>query len=140
MEPLELWQIVLIMVGSILVPLIGYMFALRGFIRDTATAAIGDVAVDIASLKSEFKAYRESQKEWIDLYLKMSKPGNPHPNKEVLLEKLKNDTITREEAIALQEIMAEERGKAESENDFLKLVIIIGVLALVATAISKASN
>lgn len=134
---LELWQLLLIVIGTILIPLVGYMFAMRGFIRDTAIAAVGNVSVDIASLKAELAAYRDSQKDLINLYLKVSTPGNPHPDKEVLLQRLKDDTISRDEAIALQEIMTAERDAAEEDNNILKAVIIIGILALVTVALNK---
>lgn len=133
----DLLPLILTIVGSILIPLVGFMFLMRGFIRDTAIAAIGNVSVDIASLKAELVAYRDSQKELISLYLKVSIPGNPHPNKEVLLEKLRNDTITRSEAIILQEIMTAERDAAEDDNNILKAIIIIGILALVSVALNK---
>jgi len=126
-----------IIIGSVLGPLIGFMFLMRGFVRDTAKAAVGDIAVDVATLKGELKAYRESQKDLIDLYKQVANPKNPHPNKEVLLDKLKSDTITREEAITLQGILNIERDEAEKENNFLKAMIIIGILALVIAAIKK---
>jgi hypothetical protein len=126
-----------IIIVSVIAPLVGYMFAIRGFVKDTARAAVGNISVELASLRSELDAYRESQKDLIDLYGRIANLRNPHPDKEVLLQKLKNDTITREEAIALQEILTSERDTAERENDFLKAVVIIGILALVLVAINK---
>jgi len=127
------WVVVL----SVIIPLIGFMLALRPWIRDVAQAAVGNVGIKLASLETELKAYRESQKDFIDLYKKIANLKNPHPNKEVLLDKLRNDTITREEAITLQGILAAERDEAERENNFLKAIIIIGILALVASALKK---
>jgi hypothetical protein len=131
---MENWWVVVL---SVIIPLLAFMIALRPWIRDVAKSAVGDVGVELASLKAELKAYRENRKEFIDLYKLITQPGNPHPDKDALLEKLKNDTITRDEAITLQQIMNEERQKAEAQNDLLKAVIIIGILALVAAALSK---
>jgi len=127
------WVVVL----SVIIPLIGFMLALRPWIGDVAKAAMGDVGVELASLKAELKAYRETQKEFIELYKHLGKLTNPYPAKEVLLEKLKNDTITTEEAITLQQIMNEERQRAQEQNDFLKVIVIIGILTLIAYAISR---
>ena len=137
METNEILIMVVTIIGSVLIPLIGFMFLMRGYIKDSAVSAVGDIPVELAAIKSELKAYKEGQKDLIDVYKQIGSLRNPHPNKEVLLDKLKNDTITREEAIALQEILNVEREKAENENDFLKAVIIIGILALVAAAITK---
>jgi len=60
-----------------------------------------------------------------------------HPDKGVLLEKLKNDTITREEAAVLQQIMSEERQRAQEQNDILKAIVIIGILALIGYVLSR---
>lgn len=137
METKDLLIMVATIIGTIMIPLLGFMLLMRGFIRDTAIAAVGDISTQLATLKVEISAYRESQKELIEVYKLIAKPGNPHVDKEILLEKLKNDTITRDEAIALQEILLAERDAAEQEKNFLKAVIIIGILALVASAIKK---
>ena len=125
------WNIVAI-IGSVIIPLVVFMFALRPWVRDTARDAVSNIGIELASLRAELKAYREAQKEYIEIYKLIANPRNPHPGKEVLLEKLKNDTLTREEAIALQQIMNEERQRAEEQNDFLKAIVIIGILAAVA--------
>jgi hypothetical protein len=130
------WDIVTI-IGSVIIPLVVFMLILRPWIRDVAESAVGNIGVELASLKAELKAYRETHKDFIDLYKQIGTLKNPHPDKEVLLDKLKNDTITRDEAIILQQIMSEERQKAEDQNDFLKAIIIIGILALVAAALNK---
>ena len=130
------WDVVAI-VSSVIIPLLLFMLALRPWIRDVAKTAIGDVKVELATLKAELKAYRDTQKEFIELYKLVGHPRNPHPDKEALLEKLKNDTITREEAITLQQMMNEERQIAQEQNDILKAIVIIGILALIAYAISR---
>ena len=130
------WNIVAI-IGSVIIPLVVFMFALRPWVRNTARDAVSNIGIELASLRAELKAYREAQKEYIEIYKLIANPRNPHPGKEVLLEKLKNDTLTREEAIALQQIMNEERQRAEEQNDFLKAIVIIGILALIAYAISR---
>ena len=136
------WDILAI-IGAILIPLmtfmITFMFRLRPFIKDTIKADMGDVMKELSSLKGEMKGYRDAQKLFIDLYKGKSNLTNPHLDKGILLEKLKNDTITREEAIYLQEILTAERNQAQQQNDFLKAIIIIGILALVAAAISRSS-
>jgi len=70
----------------------------------------------------------------------LSKPGNPHFNKEILLEKLNNDTITQEEARYLQQILTEEKEQAEKDNNILKAIIIIGVLVLIGIVLTKGSK
>ncbi len=131
---------VVAIVGSVLIPLLAFMFALRPWIRDIAKVAGSDVKIGLASLNAELKAYREGQKELIEVYKRLGNLKNPHPNKENLLDKLKNDTITREEALELQQMMKEERQTAEGENDFLKVIVIIGILALITHALTRSQE
>ena len=136
---------VLTIIGSIVIPLGLFLFALRPWVRDTTKLAVaeslGEIKIQLAVLSAEVKAYRDEHKQLIDLYQrKLSKRGNPHPDKEVLLQKLKDETITRDEALFLQQIMNEEQQKAEDQNDILKAIVIIGILALIAYAISKSSG
>ena len=56
-----------------------------------------------------------------------------------LLDKLKDDTIAKDEAIELQSIMDAEIQSAKEENNTLKALIGIGVLALIGYALSKRS-
>ena len=128
---------ILTIIGSIVIPLVIFMFALRPWIRDTVKVTLRDVEIDLTKIRSELNAYREGQKEFIELYKHIGNLKNPHPDKGVLLEKLKNDTITREEAVLLQSIMTEEKLKAEEQNDVLKAIVIIGILVLLAYAISN---
>jgi hypothetical protein len=124
-------------VGSIVIPLVAFMFAIRPWIRDTVKVTLREVEIDLAKIRSELGAYREGQKEFIELYKHIGNLKNPHPDKGILLEKLKNDTITKDEAILLQSIMTGEKLKAEEQNDILKAIVIIGILVLIAYAISK---
>jgi hypothetical protein len=133
---MEIWEIVSI-IGSVIIPLAVFILALRPWIRDVAQNAVGNIGSELSALKAEVKAYRETQKDWIDLYKHLGYASNPYPDKDVLLEKLRNDTITREEAILLQEIMNAERQRAQERNDFLRVIVIIGILALIAYAISR---
>jgi hypothetical protein len=128
---------ILAIVGSIVIPLVIFMFTLRPWIKDTVKLCLRDSEIELTKIRSELKAYREGQKEFIELYKLIGNLKNPHPDKGVLLDKLKNDTITREEAILLQSIMSGEKTKAEETNDILKAIVIIGILALITYTLSN---
>lgn len=72
--------------------------------------------------------------------MKLEKIGNRDDEEGILLLKLRNDTITRDEAIKLEQIMNAEREAAQSENNFLKGILIIGILSLIAIALSRTSR
>lgn len=87
----------------------------------------------MTGVKEQFKTY-------VEIYMKMSKPNNPHPDKEMLLKKLYDGTITLEETNTLQRIMEDEKRSAEAVNDFVKLLIIVGVLAFIAIVLAELSK
>jgi len=147
---MEIWVIPTI-IGTILIPLMGFMLALRPFIKDSIKSELGtyeirmlsevkDIKLQISGLERELAGFKEGQKSFIELYKVLSKPGNPHFNKEILLEKLNNDTITQEEARYLQQILTEEKEQAEKDNNILKAIIIIGVLVLIGIVLTKGSK
>lgn len=129
-----------VIVASILVPLFVFMLALRPFIKDTIKSELGNINARMEGIEKGFEGFKEGQRQSIDLYLQMTKPGNPHPDKEVLLEKLRNETITESEATLLQNIMLGEREQAERERDTLKAVAIIGILILIAIFLREVSR
>ncbi len=69
--------------------------------------------------------------------MKISKPHNPHPDKDILLKKLYEGTITYEESTILQNILEDEKRSAEASNEFIKVLIIIGVLAFLAIVLAE---
>ncbi len=91
------------------------------------------MAVAIDSIKEQGKTY-------VELLMKISKPNNPHPDKEVLLKKLYDGTITYQESTLLQSILEEERRSAAASNDFVKVLIVVGVLAFLAIILSELSK
>lgn len=91
------------------------------------------VEVAMAGIKEQYKTY-------VELLMKISKPNNPHPNKDTLLKKLYEGTITYEESTILQKILEDEKRSAEASNDFVKVLIIVGVLAFIAIVLAELSK
>lgn len=52
--------------------------------------------------------------------------------KDMLLEKAKNRTITREESIELQNMLEQEARNAKAVGDFLGFLVIMGLLLFLA--------
>lgn len=73
------------------------------------------------------------KEELVDAYFKMwgTHTGNPHFDKDDLLRKLRDGTISREESLRLQDILEEERKKANKTGGG-GLWIILGLLVLLA--------
>lgn len=63
-----------------------------------------------------------------------------HPDKFVLLDKLYDGTINREDAIILQNVLEEEKLDAETSGDALKLLLIVGMLVFLVLVISRLTN
>ncbi len=77
---------------------------------------------------------------FIDAYkLMMETKKNPgsEERKKMLLEKLKARTISREEAVELSEVLKKEAEEREKQGDFLGFLIIVGILILLASLLSK---
>lgn len=63
--------------------------------------------------------------------------GNPHRSrKDILLEKAQNRTITHQENVELTNILEREAKQAQTGGDFLKLLIIMGILIFLASLFS----
>jgi len=120
---------------SVLIPLFVFMIALRPFIKDTIKAELVGIHTKVEGIEKGIEGFKEGQKQFIDVYQKLGKPNNPHPDKGILLEKLRNETITENEAIWLRGILTEEREQAERENNVLKVLAIIGILVLIGVII-----
>lgn len=132
----DIWVIITV-IFSVIIPLVIFMFALRPWVRDSARNAVSGLGERVATIEGQLKTLIEQNKLFIDAYIKSQKIGNPDEEEGILLTKLRNDTITKDEAIQLQQIMNERRLAAESENDFLKVILIIGILGLIAFALSR---
>ena len=142
------WWIVVL---AVLIPLFGFMLAMRPWIRDTVRAElsglnerVGKLEVGfnttnerLASVEARLDAIDSRLVEVILLYRKYPESSNPGPLKDELLLKLENRTITRYEAIQLEQIMEAEERRAREQNDTLKAVLIILILALLASVIAK---
>ena len=133
---MDTWAIIL----SVLIPLLLFMWALLPWIRRIVRADTAELSERVANIEGQLKVLLEQNKSYIDLLMKLEKIGNPDDEKGILLLKLRNDTITRDEAIKLEQIMNAEREVAESENNFLKGILIIGILSLIAIALSRTSR
>lgn len=67
-----------------------------------------------------------------DLTTKLKKMAeNADNDKDKLLEKLRDETITRDEALLLRDILEEEKKKAEDAKDTGLILAIIPLIALV---------
>ncbi len=91
-----------------------------------------EVTMDVA-----MDSIKEQGKTYVELLMRISKPHNPHPDKEALLKRLYDGTITYEESTLLQSILEEEKRSAEASNDFIKVLIIVGVLAFLAIVLAE---
>jgi len=130
---METWAIIL----AVIIPLVVFMWTMLPWIKHVIKADMGEVKERIATIEGQLSVLLEHQKQMIDVYMKMKRIANPNNEEAILLTKLKNDTITRQEAIRLQKIMSSEKESAEQENDFLKAVLIIGILGLIAYDLSR---
>jgi len=141
------WRIVL----AIVLPLIGLVLALRPWIKDIVKADLGEFNermariegqsdAKMARIEGQLDAMERYLKVLIPLYRSITEAGNPSPNKDELLLKLENDTITKEEAIELQRIMEVEQRKAKEQNDTVKAIVIVGILVLIAIFLSKVTK
>lgn len=116
------------------------MWALLPWIRRCIRADTAELSERIASIEGQLKVIIEQNRQYIDLFMKLQKIDNPTDDEGILLTRLKNNIITKEEAIRLNEIMIAERQRAESENDLLKVFLIIGILTLIGIALSRSSG
>lgn len=57
--------------------------------------------------------------------------------KDMLLDKAKNRTITQEESIELRNILEQEARNAQAVGDFVKFLIIMGVLVFLGALIAE---
>jgi len=79
--------------------------------------------------------------KFIDAYMLLERMRKSNPGHEerklMLLEKLKARTISREEAIELSEMLKKEAEEKEKQRDFFGLLLVIGILILLLSLISK---
>jgi len=132
----DIWVVVAV-IFSVIIPLVVFMFTLRPWVRDVARNAVSDLGERVARIEGRLDTLIEQNKSYIDIFMKLRGLSNPTDDEGILLTKLRNDTITREEAIRLNGIMNAERQRAESENDLLKVFLIIGILTLIGIVLSK---
>ncbi len=95
------------------------------------------VETSLKGIRETLSDIKEQYKTYLEIYMKMSKSNNPHPDKGILLKKLYDGTITYDEIILLQSILEEEKQSAEASNDFVKVLVIVGVLVFIAIALSE---
>ena len=57
--------------------------------------------------------------------------------KDMLLEKAKNRTITQQEGIELRNMLEQEARNAQAVGDFVKFLVIIGVLVFLGALITE---
>jgi hypothetical protein len=137
---------------SVIIPLLAFMLALLPWIKHVIRSEISPLAERIAKIEGKLNtfieqehsrvarledSFKEQQKGFLDLYRDMAKIKNPDTDEGILLTKLKNETITNDEAIRLREIMNKRKQEAEQNNDFLKAILIIGILGLIAYVLSR---
>ena len=132
----ETWIIVL----SVIIPLLAFMWALLPWISHVVKSEMSPLNERMARIEGRLESFMEQQKFNIEAYVKLAKIKNPDTDEGVLLTKLNNNTITKDEATQLQQIMNRRRQEAEENNDFLKVIFIIGILALIAYALSRSSS
>jgi len=79
------------------------------------------------------------RKELVDSYFDLFViKSNPHPDKELLLRKLQDGTITHEESLRLKAILEEEKKQAEKKGgNVVGLLIILGLLLLLAILLGE---
>lgn len=79
------------------------------------------------------------RKEIVDSYFDFfGIKSNPHPDKELLLRKLRDGTITREESLSLKAILEEEKREIGNKKGGIGgLLIILGLLLLLAILLGE---
>lgn len=130
---METWAIIL----SVIIPLLLFMWAMLPWIKHVIKSEISPLTERIARIEGRLDTFMEQQKLFIDAYEKMGKMKNPGNEETRLLTRLREGIITDDEAIRLREIMNNRRQQAEESNDFLKAILIIGILGLIAYALSR---
>lgn len=60
--------------------------------------------------------------------------------KDMLLEKAKNRTITEQESIELRNMLEQEARNAQAVGDFVKFLVIMGVLVFLGALIAELSK
>jgi len=146
----DIWVIVAVVL-SVIIPLLVFMWSMRPWIKDVIKSELSPLNAKVSKIEGIIEtftksqndrmariedAFKEQSKEMIDLYKLVAHVKNPDTEEGVLLTKLRNETITKGEAARLQQIMNVKKQEAENSNDFLKAVLIIGILALIAYVLS----
>ena len=143
-----LWQIIL----AIIVPLIGFFFAFRPFIRDSAIRAAGDVVhnveIDVAEIKGQLKGLESSlqAESWLQIHkldelLKEQGPASKEKSGSLPPEKAARRDYLREQASAYglpEEEANELRALLEEDarDDLAKGLISMAAFVLILVGIS----
>ena len=122
------WVVVL----SVIVPLIGFMLALRPWIKDTVRVEIGDVRERLARIDGRLDEIGKQTRGIADLM--PPAPSNPDSTRQELLGKWKQGTLTYEESVQLRDILAHE---AEQADETKKVLIALGLIGLLLYGLSR---
>jgi hypothetical protein len=132
---MELVEIIVI-IGSIIIPLVGFILALRPFIKDTIKVELGDIRERLARLEESSRLANEYLPKLIPLLPKSLQSQNPEDRKTELLKKLENRTLTYNEAIELKNILEREAEEARERGDTMAVFAIMLFLLMLALAIA----
>ncbi len=133
---MEIWLIVIIIFGSVTIPLIAFTFSLRPFVKDTVRAELSDFKVNVEGRLSRIESRLNELGKWtrkLPDILPETKE-NPDSRRKELLEKWRQGTLTYHESIELRDILAQEAEQAEENK---KVVITLCLIGLLLYALSR---
>ncbi|MCL0094674.1 hypothetical protein M1N58_02100 [Dehalococcoidales bacterium] len=133
---MEIWHIVVIVVGAVTVPLIIFMFSLRPFVKDTIRADLSDFKTNVEGRLSRMEGRLDEIGKWTQKIPDMlpQTKENPNNRRTELLKRWKQGTLTYQESIELRDILAHEAEQAEENK---KAIITLGVIGLLLYALGK---
>lgn len=114
---------------------IGVFLAITLFIGALTLSSLNKMSSSLTRIESITNNANKSIV--INNYEKESKLHNPATEKDRLMKKLKEDTITKEEAKKLKAILEREKEEAENIGNFGLFLAILGVIALLAWIIGS---
>ncbi|MCL0091532.1 hypothetical protein M1N57_01520 [Dehalococcoidales bacterium] len=133
---MEIWHIVVIVVGAVTVPLIIFMFSLRPFVKDTIRADLSDFKTNVEGRLSRMEGRLDEIGKWTQKIPDMlpQTKENPNNRRTELLKRWKQGTLTYQESTELRDILAHEAEQAEENK---KAIITLGVIGLLLYALGK---
>ena len=133
-------QQTLVIIGSILIPLLIFIVALRPYVKDTVKAELVDFKTETLSKLSRIEGRLDELAPMGQLIATLvadklkGETANPSGRKNELLEKWQSGFLTYEESLELRDILTKEAAQAEENK---KTLIILALLGLAIFALTR---